>query len=127
MSLSGINGIQPLFTAMAAAFALGLRVASEMPGPSRGLARRVLEVTASAVAPAAAAWALVPGLREGTGQGLLALTAGNAWYASIREFQPLLFSGAGIAMSSRPGSRVWLLSRHAPGGLPPPQAGSAPK
>ena len=73
-------------------FAPGLGVARS----SRGLARRVLEAAASAIGLPGAP-ALVPGLREGTRQGLLALAAGNAWYASIREFQPLLFSGAGIA------------------------------
>ena len=96
MSLSGINGIQALLTAMVALFALGLLLAPRARRGQPTRSRLVVEVSLAAAIPIVAAWALLPAVREGVEQGLLALTASNPWYASIREFQPMLFGGQGI-------------------------------
>lgn len=95
-NLSGINGVQALLTAMVGLFAGGLWLASAIRRRRPSVVRCGLEALLAAAMPLAAAWLLLPGLRAGVGQGLLALTAGNPWYASIREFQPPLFGGKGL-------------------------------
>lgn len=95
-SLMGVNGVQVLLTALVALFSLGLWGVSRLRRGRAPLHRRAAEVALVAAVLLTAAAATLPGLRTGVGQGLIALTAGNPWYASIREFQPLLFGGAGI-------------------------------
>jgi len=95
-SLSGVNGIQPILVALAAAFAAGLLLARRVPGRTPAAARRLAEVVLAAAVPLAVVLLASSGLRAGVRQGLVALTAGNPWYANIREFQPMLFGGAGI-------------------------------
>lgn len=98
MSLSGVNGIQPLVAASVALFAAGLAIAPRLRKREATLGRRLGE---AAIAVAVPVLVLLPGYREGVVQGLLALTAGNPWYASIREFQPPLFGGNGIGHELR--------------------------
>jgi len=96
-SLSGINGIQAVLTALVAAFAAGLLLARRVRGDRAARwSRRVSEAALAAAVPALAATAGLSVLRAGVQQGWTALVAGNPWYASIREFQPPLFGGAGI-------------------------------
>jgi dolichyl-phosphooligosaccharide-protein glycotransferase len=95
-TLEGINGIQALLTALVALYAAALALCCRARLARGGPGGRALEVAAAAIIPIAAAWLVLPGVRAGIGQGLVALTAGNPWYASIREFQPPLFGGTGI-------------------------------
>jgi dolichyl-diphosphooligosaccharide--protein glycosyltransferase len=89
-----ITGISALPAAICAGTAVFAAVLARLSAgdAGRGRARRAMEVVAAAVVPAAVAF-LVPGVREGVGQGFTALGTANPWYATILEFQPILGSG----------------------------------
>lgn len=90
-AIHGVTGLHVLLTGVTCAFAGALWWTRRLsPGASRR--RRLVEVALAALAPAATAL-LVPGMARGVGLGLLALLSGNRWYASISEFQPMLFAG----------------------------------
>lgn len=90
-TISGITGLHVLLTAGTGLFAMALWGARRMK-PVAAPGRRLGEVLAAAAATLGAA-ALVPAVRDGISHGLLALLNGNRWYASIAEFQPMLFGG----------------------------------
>jgi len=93
LTRGGLNGLTGLHVAMAAvsgAFGGLLLLASRDQG---GMRRRLIEA-AVAAAVALLPVLLIPALREGIGSGLEAVSRGNAWYASISEYRPILVSGA---------------------------------
>lgn len=93
LRLAGISGLSVLLCGAAASFAGLLRGAIHLRrGPST-VPRRLAELTAAVALPLVAALVGVPGVTKGAQQGLLALFAGNEWYLSIQEFQPLVGSG----------------------------------
>jgi dolichyl-diphosphooligosaccharide--protein glycosyltransferase len=79
-TLLGITGLSVVLCTAGAAFAAVLAFVRSRVG------------LVAAPLAAAAAVAFVPSAREGIGTGLTALGAANPWYASIFEFQHLLFS-----------------------------------
>lgn len=79
-SLLGISGLSAVLAAAGSLFAAVLLVARRRWG--------VIPASLAAIALVA----LVPPAREGIRTGLTALGAANPWYASIFEFQHLLFS-----------------------------------
>ena len=91
-STTGVGGLQVSLLAASGLFASILLVLRRRPrAPGTPLAR-AREVLAAVAVPGAALLAAAP-LRSGIGGGLTALSAGNPWYASIEEFQPLLNVG----------------------------------
>ncbi len=90
--LNGLTGLHVAMCAVAAAFG-GLLLAARRGEKPRSPSRRFVEAAAAAALALLPALA-VPPLREGIAHGLAALSRGNAWYASISEYRPILFSGA---------------------------------
>jgi asparagine N-glycosylation enzyme membrane subunit Stt3 len=93
LARGGLNGLTALHVAMcgvSAAFGGILAVMSRRAG---GRPRRLTEAAAAAVISLLPVLLIAP-LREGVGHGLAALSRGNAWYASISEYRPILVSGA---------------------------------
>lgn len=87
---TGIGMLHVAMTAAAGTYAALLGALRRLrPGPPPV---GVAQVALAAAVPAAALL-LVPSLRHGVAGGLVALTAGNAWYAGIGEFQPLVNVG----------------------------------
>lgn len=87
-SIKGIGGLHVAMAATAGAFGALLLLARRR-WPSVGMGARLLLVFAAAALPAAILFSL-PSVRAGIHRGLLALTTGNTWYASIDEYRPLL-------------------------------------
>lgn len=93
-----VSGIGLLHVAIVAGCGVyaGLLAAAPSPrGGEAGTLRRAGEIAAAVAVPAAALGG-VPALRAGALQGLRALWAGDAWYATILEFRPVLGSGEGL-------------------------------
>jgi asparagine N-glycosylation enzyme membrane subunit Stt3 len=92
VATTGVGGLQVAVVACSAAFLLLLLAAVRLRRGPAGRLRRVAEVAIAAVLPGAALLSSAA-LRGGIAGGLTALAAGNAWYAHISEFQPLLNLG----------------------------------
>lgn len=90
-SVLGVTGLHVLLVAGTGVVAAGLWWARTVrpDAPAWG---RLAELLLVALAPVIAS-SLVPGALDGIWRGLTALFRANAWYASIGEFQPLLFGG----------------------------------
>lgn len=91
MSALGVTGLHVLLVVVTGIFAAGLWWARRHR-PRAGMGRRLLEPAVLSLAMAGVV-VLVPGALDGTMHGLAALLKGNRWYASIGEFNPLLFGG----------------------------------
>jgi len=89
-SVLAVGGLQVAIVAGVAAFAAIIAWRSRQPARA---GKRLLEVSAALVVPAGLMLSLWPALREGVARGLVALAAGNPWYADIREFNRALFGG----------------------------------
>jgi asparagine N-glycosylation enzyme membrane subunit Stt3 len=99
LGLLGLSGLQPLLCALVAAYA-ALLAAARARRRVAGRWLRAAEVLVAAAAPLGVALAFSP-FRHEAARGVVALVAGNAWYASIDEFQPLLGSRSGIGRDAQ--------------------------
>lgn len=93
LARGGLNGLTALHVAMCAASAAFGGLLSAMLRKAGGRSRRLMEAVAAAAIALLPVLLIAP-LREGIGHGLAALSRGNAWYASISEYRPILVSGA---------------------------------
>ncbi len=91
--IMGVTSFHLLLVCLTAAFAGLILLVRRLQPAGTGPGRRVIEVLIASFPSAGLALALVPGFRESVTRGLWALGATNTWYATIEEFQPLLFSG----------------------------------
>jgi asparagine N-glycosylation enzyme membrane subunit Stt3 len=91
----GLNGLTGLHVAMCGIVALFGALLGAVQGSRDvpGRLRRLVVAAAAALLSLVPAVA-IPSLRHGVGHGLAAVSRGNAWYASISEYRPILFSGA---------------------------------
>jgi dolichyl-diphosphooligosaccharide--protein glycosyltransferase len=90
--LTGVGGLHVAVVACGAAFGAALAAAERRLGPGRAW-RRVAEVAAGGALPAAAAFVLLPMLREGLAHALATMGATDPVWAEIEEVRPLLGSG----------------------------------
>jgi hypothetical protein len=93
MRIAGIGGLHVTMVAACAAFAGLIRLAPLLRAGAPSTARRAGEVVLAVAVPALATLGVSAGVREGAAFGIVALLAGDPWYAQIFEFQPLVGSG----------------------------------
>lgn len=90
--LNGLTGLHVAMCGVSAVFGALLVVANRRDASSGRLARlaTALALAGLSLLPVLA----FPALRDGIRHGLAAASRGNAWYASISEYRPILFSGS---------------------------------
>ena len=92
MRLTPISGLSVVLTLLTSA-AAAVIVLARRYDRGAGIVRRAAHLAAACALPLAVVLAVPPALREGVAHGATAVSAGNAWYQFISEFQPLVFSG----------------------------------
>jgi len=90
--LTPISGLSAAICAATAGGAALVGAARRLDAGAGGL-RRAGHLALAALLPAALALVAPSGLRTGLAHGLTALSASSPWYATIREFWPLVLSG----------------------------------
>ncbi len=92
VALSSVTGFHVGLLALVTGFGGALLLSSRATILNRTRLRRAACVLSAGVAPLALAMQSA-GFREAVVRGLTALTRANAWYATIMEFDPLVFYG----------------------------------